>query len=156
MFPVSGYDMRKNLSINYDTNGIYATDLFTQVAVDTIREHNQNQPLFMYLAHLSPHAGNDDDPLQVPDDELEKFSYIANENRRKYAAMVSRLDAGVGHVVSALNDSGMLSNTIILFFCDNGAPTIGQHSNAGSNYPFRGVRNFYCKKKIFFICGLFL
>lgn len=143
MFSVSGYDMRKNLSINYDSNGIYATDLFTQVAVDTIRQHDQNRPLFMYLAHLSPHAANDNDPLQVPNDELEKFTYILDENRRKYAAMVSRLDTGIGKVVSALNDSGMLSNTIILFFCDNGAPTIGQHSNSGSNYPFRGVGLIY-------------
>lgn len=140
MFPTSGYDMRKNLSFSYDTNGTYATDLFTQVAVDTIRNHNQERPLFMYVAHLSPHAGNDADPLQAPADELEKFSYISNENRTKYAAMVSKLDAGIGKIVSALNENDMLSNTIILFFCDNGAPTVGQHSNAGSNYPFRGVK----------------
>lgn len=139
MFPVSGYDMRKNLSMEYGTKGTYATDLFTQVAVETIRQHDQSKPLFMYLAHLSPHAGNDYDPLQAPEDELAKFAYINDEKRRKYAAMVSRLDTGIGEVVNALSDTGMLANTIVLFFCDNGAPTIGQHSNAGSNHPFRGV-----------------
>lgn len=140
MFPVSGYDMRTNLSMEYGSNGTYATDLFSQVAVQTIRQHDQNQPLFMYLAHLAPHAGNDYEPLQAPEDELAKFAYISDGKRRKYAAMVSRLDTGIGEVVNALGETGMLSNTIVLFFCDNGAPTHGQHSNAGSNYPFKGVR----------------
>lgn len=53
--------------------------------------------------------------------------------------MISILDKGVGRVVSALKDNNMLKNTIILFYADNGAPTLGLHSTAGSNYPFRGV-----------------
>lgn len=43
-----GYDMRKNLSVNYEINPKpYVTELFTTEAVRTIREHNQNQPLFL-------------------------------------------------------------------------------------------------------------
>lgn len=131
--------MRKNLTIHRETKGIYATDLFTDVAVDTILNHDQKKPLFMYLPHLAPHAGNEYDPLQAPDDELAKYDFISDPNRRKYAAMVSRLDTGIGKVVGALKKSGMLENSIIVFFCDNGAPTLGQHSNAGSNAPLKGV-----------------
>lgn len=79
--------------------------------------------------------------LQVPEEEVNKFLYIKDVNRRRYAAMVSILDKGVGRVVKALDDKGILSNTVILFMADNGAPTIGDWSNSGSNFPFRGVSN---------------
>jgi arylsulfatase B len=54
--------------------------------------------------------------------------------------MVSLLDKSVGKVVESLKKKNMMDNTIILFYSDNGAPTVGMHSNQGSNYPFKGVR----------------
>lgn len=54
-------------------------------------------------------------------------------------AVVSILDREVGRVVQKLKQKDMLENSIIVFFSDNGAPSIGLHSNAGSNYPLRGV-----------------
>lgn len=135
----TGFDMRKNLTVNWNSIGNYATDFFTDEAVRQIETHDKQKPLFLYLAHLAPHTGNEDNPMQAPQAEIDKFKYIKNEKRRTYAAMVSKLDESVGRVVKALDDSKMLDNTIILFFADNGAPVIGQHSNNGSNYPFRGV-----------------
>lgn len=77
--------------------------------------------------------------MQAPEDEINKFSYIKDPKRRKMAAMTNIMDQGVGKVVTALKKQRMLDNTIIVFISDNGAPTIGLHSNMGSNYPLRGV-----------------
>ncbi|XP_055304417.1 arylsulfatase B-like isoform X3 [Sitodiplosis mosellana] len=137
----SGYDMRKNLTVHWDTIKQYATDLFTDQAIETIKNHDRSAPMFMMLTHLAPHTANEDDPMQAPEDEINKFSYIQNRKRRVYAAMVSKLDQSVGKVVKALDDNKMLDNSIILFMSDNGSPIQGEHSNSGSNFPFKGQKD---------------
>lgn len=75
------------MSVDWDALGKYSTDLFTEEAVKLIREHNVEEPMFMYLAHLAPHAGNDWDPLQAPDEDIAKFAHIEDPERRIYAGM---------------------------------------------------------------------
>ncbi|XP_015512998.2 arylsulfatase B-like [Neodiprion lecontei] len=136
-----GFDMRRNMTVARDTAGKYSTDLFTEEAVRLIETHNPDDPMFMYLSHLAPHTGNQDNPFQAPDEEVAKFTHIVDPERRIYAAMVSKLDQSVGEVVAALRRREMLENSIILFMSDNGAPTYGIHSNRGSNYPMRGIKD---------------
>ncbi|KAJ1529683.1 hypothetical protein ONE63_006438 [Megalurothrips usitatus] len=138
---MAGHDMRRNESVAWDLQGRYATDVFTEEAVDIIRRHDQRVPLFMYLSHLAVHAGNAGKLLEAPQEEIDKFRHIADPNRRTYAAMVSKLDESVGSVVAALQARGMLESSIILFMSDNGAPTIGNpYPNWGSNAPHRGLK----------------
>lgn len=49
-----------------------------------------------------------------------------------YAAMVDRMDQGIGRIVDELKKSGQLDNTLILFLQDNGgcAEEMGRRSNA--------------------------
>lgn len=54
--------------------------------------------------------------------------------------MVYKVDESIGKVVAALEEANMLSNSIIVFAADNGAPTIGRYPNWGSNYPLRGIK----------------
>lgn len=119
--------MRNNLEVSFSTKGRYATDLFTEKAVETINKHseNSNDPLFMMITHVAPHIGNDRDPMQAPEKEINKFKYIQDKIRRIYAAKVSKLDEGVGKVVEALERNKMLENSIILFMSDNGSPVEG-------------------------------
>ncbi|KZC11351.1 Arylsulfatase B [Dufourea novaeangliae] len=136
-----GFDMRRNLSVAWETAGKYSTDLFTTEAVRLINEHNATEPMFLYLAHLAPHKGNQNQLLRAPDDEIAKFTYILDPERRIQAAVVSKLDQSVGEVMDALRSRGMLENSIVLFMSDNGAPTEGLLSNQGSNYPLRGMKD---------------
>ncbi|CRK98040.1 CLUMA_CG011409, isoform A [Clunio marinus] len=138
-----GYDMRRNLKVNHIKQPKrYATDLFTDEAVNLISKHDTKDPLFLVLSHLAPHAGNEfpDNPLEAPVEEIKKFDYIKDPKRRTLAAMISVMDQGIGRVVTALNDKGIMNETIILFYSDNGGPTEGQHSTAASNHPLRGQK----------------
>lgn len=83
-----GYDMRRNLSVNYDINPKpYVTELFTDEAVNLITGHDESDPLFLVVNHLAPHAGNEspDDPLEAPEEEKKKFEHIKDPNRQTLA-----------------------------------------------------------------------
>ncbi|KAG8239213.1 hypothetical protein J437_LFUL017415 [Ladona fulva] len=142
--PWKGYDMRRDLDVDWDAKGQYSTDLFTAEAVRAISSHDTSPeapPLFMYIAHLAPHSGNEDNPLQAPEDALARVMHIKDEQRRAYAAMVAKLDDSVGEVMDALRRKGMLENSIVLFLSDNGGATHGIHYNRGSNFPLRGMKH---------------
>lgn len=89
--------------------------LFGNEAVRVVERHEGKSPLFLYLAFTAPHT-----PFQAPQEYLDRFKDIADDNRRKYAAMISVMDDGVGKVVAALEKKGMRDNTIIIFHSDNG------------------------------------
>ena len=62
----------------------------------------------------------DRDPSQPPWDEA---PHKAWQQRRMevYAAQVDRMDQGIGRIVAALEETGRIDNTLILFLADNGA-----------------------------------
>ena len=63
------------------------------------------------------------------------------EQRRMavYAAMIERMDAGVGRIVKALEASGKVENTLIVFMSDNG----GNAEELGANHPPKWRRPNY-------------
>ncbi|XP_046736240.1 arylsulfatase B isoform X1 [Diprion similis] len=136
-----GLDMRRGMQPAWDLHGQYSTDIFTREAVSIINVHNTTQPLFLYIAHAAVHSGNPYNPLPAPDERVARFDYINNYHRRRFAAMLSKLDDSVGAVVEALRQRGMLHNSIIVFSTDNGGPAAGFNLNAASNWPLRGVKN---------------
>ncbi|MCK3779802.1 arylsulfatase [Ensifer sesbaniae] len=93
----------------------FDNSLIGDEAVRVVERHDPAAPLFLYLAFTAPHT-----PFQAPEDYLDRYKHIADENRRAYAAMISVLDDGVGKVVAALVKRGMRDNTLIVFHSDNG------------------------------------
>jgi arylsulfatase B len=56
------------MNVSWSDFGTYATDLFTDEAEKVIERHSNvsdGRPLFLYLAHLAVHSGNNYAPLQA-------------------------------------------------------------------------------------------
>lgn len=118
----------------------YVTDLITHEA-ETLIATSDGRPLFLYLAYSAPHYARDEEGqiiLQPRGEDLSRFAHIADPKRRAYAAMVTALDEGVGRVVRALEASGRVRNTLLLFVSDNG-PELAW---GGTCTPLRGAKRF--------------
>lgn len=113
----------------------YLTDAFAREAVKFIDDH-QAEPFFLYLAFNAVHT-----PLDVTDDRFERFANIEDPTRRKYAAMLSALDEGIGRVLGKLREEGLEEKTLIFFLSDNGGPVMPTTSiNGSNNAPLRGSK----------------
>lgn len=123
--------MRKN-DEEIDPSG-HATDLFTDWAIDVIKEQSKSEtPFFMYLAYNAPHT-----PIQPPEDWLKKVQNREkgiDEKRAKLVALIEHLDDGIGKVIRALKASGEDENTLVIFTSDNG----GQLNAGANNGPLSG------------------
>ena len=121
-------------NVLYGLRGQYSADIFTNRTIKLIESHSRSNPLFVYLAYSNVH-----DPLQAPQEAIEKYtehlSNTADHKRRVIAAMISKVDEGVGRIVSGLIQAGLYDNTIIVISSDNGGP-----SGHSSNYPLRGEK----------------
>ncbi|MBL9115929.1 MAG: sulfatase-like hydrolase/transferase [Verrucomicrobiaceae bacterium] len=111
----------------------HATEIFTDWAVDYIRERTKTkQPFFLYLAYNAPHF-----PIEPPPDWLAKVRVRnpqLNEKRAMNVAFVEHLDHCIGQVLNVINDLGILNDTFVAFSADNG----GSLPHAQSNSPWRG------------------
>ena len=117
-------------------HGVNGTDyeeaLFKSHLLQVVNNHDPTaSPLFLYYA---PHIVHD--PLQVPDDYLKQFSFIDDNNRQYYHAMVKYLDDVMGELYTALKNKYMWDNTLLVVSSDNGGP-IYPHGGA-NNYPLKG------------------
>ena len=97
------------------------TERYVEESVTFIRENN-NQPFFLYLAHMYVHL-----PLYAPENFLKK-----SKNGR-YGAVVAGVDWATSVIVDELKNQGIDDNTLIIFTSDNGSNT----RNNGSNAPLR-------------------
>ncbi|XP_054721641.1 arylsulfatase B-like [Uloborus diversus] len=135
-----GVDLQDGLETVKNFRGRYATDVFGQKAVDIIENHNVTDPLFLYISHLACHAGNEYMPLQAPVETVARNSHIKDLKRKLFAGVVTSLDDSVGKLVDALNRTGMLQNSIIVFTTDNGGDASGDGVGKASNFPLRGEK----------------
>jgi len=110
----------------------HATDLFTQWAIDYLRDRSrQEQPFFLYLAYNAPHA-----PIQPLREWLERVRQRQSgisDKRAAIVALIEHLDAGIGRVIDALEETKLRDRTLVIFTSDNG----GQLSLGATNGPLR-------------------
>lgn len=100
----------------------YTTDLVTAKAVDFIRRH-AGTPFSRDVAFNAPHW-----PFQrpgVPSVAVGNARFLqpsdsSTSTRADYAAMVERLDRGVGEILTGLERHGLARNTLVIYTNDNG------------------------------------
>jgi len=132
----------------------YCSDIFTDQAIQFIKEHKRDkasQPFFLYLSYNAPHT-----PLQLPEIyELEyagmeygAADFAASGNRvtnmssrdmeaaRKVYGMVSNIDDNMGRLLEELEELQLEENTLVVFMTDNGPQqrryTAGLNQGKGS------------------------
>ena len=102
----------------------YLTDLINQRAARFVRERGK-QPFFLYVPYNAVHW-----PFQPPD---RPEPALTKENayhgtRRDYAAMLERIDDGVGMLLAELEKQGTLDNTLIVLSSDNGGERLSNNA----------------------------
>lgn len=109
----------------------YEPEGWTDLAVEFLREQRgSSRPFFLMMSVGAPH-----DPYIVPEEYLKMYhpaslqmrpNWIAGVPRagRKdiaaYYAAITAIDEQIGRVTSALQDSGLEENTLVLFTSDHG------------------------------------
>jgi len=117
----------------------YLTDYWgTEACAFIDRAHAQ--PFFLYLAYNAVHS-----PMHALDADQDRFSDVADENRRIYDGMLLAMDRSIGRVLERLDRHGIADNTIVVFLNDNGGgestERYARHSrNFANNLPLRGYK----------------
>ncbi|MCG6190106.1 sulfatase-like hydrolase/transferase [Maribellus maritimus] len=106
----------------------HATDIFTNWAIEYLSLRKEDEkPFFLCLAYNAPHF-----PIQPPEEYLKKVQSrekgISIE-RAKNVALIEHLDFSVGRLMSYLESSGLIENTLVFFTSDNGGSLAYSQSN---------------------------
>lgn len=124
-----------------------ATELETRQAVEWIKA--RKDPWFVYVPLQAVHIPVDAPPeyKKLHADRVFYQDPVKNESFQRYAAFISQLDAKVGDLIRALDESGQRDNTLVIFTSDNGGLPSGDNPYVGkvppspvlsSNEPLRG------------------
>jgi uncharacterized sulfatase len=124
----------------------YASDLITADALQFLKNQTTNRairPFFLYYAPTLPHANNEGGKqgMEVPDlGEYADRDWPAPQ--KGHAAMIGRLDAGVGKLFALLKELKLDENTLVIFSSDNGPHAEGGNDPLfnDSNGPLRGKK----------------
>jgi len=138
----------------------FSSNLFSDSAVKFLKEHKGEQPFLAYVAYTAPHDPRmapkeyadmyppekvrlpknfmpehpfDNGDMKLRDEQLAPWPRtpeVVREHIAAYYAMITHMDAQIGRVLQALDESGHAGNTIIVFAGDNGL-AVGQHGLLG-------------------------
>jgi arylsulfatase A len=108
--------------------GRYSTDVLFDETIDFVRSRRDG-PFFVFLAPDAVHT-----PLEAPADAIARAETRGlSGDAAVYAAMVERVDAGMGRLMTALDELGLTERTIVVFTSDNGG-------DVSDNAPLKGKK----------------
>jgi arylsulfatase A-like enzyme len=138
----------------------FSSELFSDSAIQFLREYKEDRPFFLYVAYTAPHDPRmappkykdiyppdkiplpknfmpehpfDNGDLKVRDEQLAPWPRtpeVVRRNIADYYAMITHLDEQMGRVLAALKETGHENDTIVIFTGDNGL-ALGQHGLFG-------------------------
>ena len=143
--------------------GEYMTDRLTSEAIRLIRGTSDERPFFLHLSHYAVHTpivsppalverykaksqrlGLDQMPALIEGESHPALHLMGQRIQRRllqshpaYAAMIHNLDANVGRLLAALDESGQADNTLIVFLSDNGGLSVGVEGSVTCTLPYR-------------------
>jgi len=145
---------------DHTSPGKHSTDLFTDSTIDYLKSYDDDKPFFAYVSFMAPHDPRtmpkeflemyDPDKIKIPPNFMPAHPFdngdldvrdelLAAKPRTEkeiarhiaeYYAMITHLDYRMGKVIEALEQSGKLEDTVIVFAGDNGL-AIGRHGLMG-------------------------
>ena len=99
----------------------YSTWLIADEFADVLKRHDAAKPFFFYVAFNAVHG-----PHGAPPEYVQKHKGNAQH------AMLECMDIAIGRMLAALEQKGVLNDTLVIYFNDNGGP--GRFHND----PYRG------------------
>jgi arylsulfatase A-like enzyme len=116
----------------YEGLEVSATDIdqstFTQRITDDgmkFMEKHKDERFFLYLPHVMPHV-----PI------FASAEFAGRTGHGVYADVIAELDDSIGRLTAQLEKLGLLHDTLIVFFSDNG-PFLSYGDRAGTAHPLR-------------------
>lgn len=113
-----------------DCEGRYITDVFSDDAVQYIKEHKADN-FFLHLTYNAPHF-----PFQAPKKLVDKYQSTGKYTTRvSYIyAMIEAMDIGLSKILAEVKAQGIEEDTIIIFTSDNGPDFGGEKDDCGERF----------------------
>lgn len=115
----------------HDQHVMHNTDISTDDAIAFVQRNRRN-PFFLYLAFDAPHEPYIIDNTTWYDDEEWDM------NTKRYAALITHMDAAIGRLLAELDRLHLRENTLVIFASDNGAAKQAPLELFNCNAGFRG------------------
>lgn len=143
----------------------HSSEMFADATIDFLRGYDGAAPFFSYTAFTAPHDPRsapapfdrmyDPDDIELPPnfapapafdtgngherDELLLPKPMSRQAVRReladYYGIISHLDAQIGRILDALDETGQADNTVIIYVADHGL-AVGQHGLLGKQNMF--------------------
>jgi len=93
----------------------FITDVLTDAALEFMEKHRDG-PFFCYVPYNAPHV-----PFQAPDRHFDKYKARGLDDPiATIYAMIENVDDNLGRLLAKLDELGLVDDTIVVFFGDNG------------------------------------
>ena len=129
----------------------YTTDLIADEFVHVLDENSAKQPFFLYVPFNSTHG-----PDEAPTGLVEKYRNLVQRKLGKDTltrqdefevvkyAMLESMDTGIGRILDSLEQEGVIEDTLVVFFNDNGGRKDNPPYRGGKGQNYEGGTRVPC------------